>query len=220
MDSEKTGDNPKRPNSKVARVIEAYDLGPEFGDRLERLWTGEAEERRSLRDLADYFNRHVLESAVSDTGTSMLDGEVENVYRLLTDDEVSSGMRTEARVRLERDGVDVARLERDFVTHQAIRSYLKKYRGAEYERASEADRMKNTTESIQRLRSRTATVTEGNLDQLRTNDHITLGEFRLFVEMNVLCEECGAQYSVDELLERGGCDCQRDTDVQSTDGSS
>ncbi|WP_117595558.1 MULTISPECIES: rod-determining factor RdfA [Haloprofundus] len=212
MDSEKTGDDSERPNSKVARVIEAYDLGSEFGEQLERLWTGEGEERYSLRDLADYFNRRVLEAAVASTGTSMLDGEVENVYRLLTDDEVSSGMRTEARVRLERDGVDVERLERDFVTYQAIRSYLKEYRGAEYEGTSGADRVENATATIRRLRSRTATVTEGNLDQLRSNEHIALGEFRLFVEMNVLCEECGAQYGVDELLERGGCDCQRETD--------
>ncbi|KTG07760.1 hypothetical protein AUR64_02660 [Haloprofundus marisrubri] len=219
MDSEKTGDDSNRPNSKVARVIEAYDLGPEFGDRLERLWTGEGEERQSLRDLADLFNRRVLDAALREAGASMLDGEVENVYRLLTDDDVSSGMRTEARVRLERDGVDIDRLERDFVTHQAIRSYLKKYRGAEYKGTSDAERMENTTQSIQRLRSRTATVTEGNLDQLRANDHITLGEFRLFVEMNVLCEECGAQYAVDELLERGGCDCESRRDTEETSES-
>ncbi|WP_224450329.1 rod-determining factor RdfA [Haloprofundus salilacus] len=209
MDTDDTGDSPERPNSKVARVIDEYDLGPEFGRRLERLWTGDGEERHSLRDLADRFNRRVLEAAMTAAGASTLDGEVENVYRLLTDDEVSSGMRTEARVRLEREGVDVDRLERDFVTYQAIRSYLKEYRGAEYER-SDTDRVENAARSIRRLRSRATTVTEGNLDQLRSNDHITLGEFRLFVDMNVLCEECGAQYGVDELLERGGCDCRAD----------
>jgi hypothetical protein len=33
-------------------------------------------------------------------------------------------MRTEASARLEPNGVDVDHLERDFVTYQAIRSYL------------------------------------------------------------------------------------------------
>ncbi|WP_224337621.1 rod-determining factor RdfA [Haloprofundus halobius] len=211
MDTDETDDGPERPNSKVARVIKAYDLGPEFGQRLERLWTGEGERRHSLRDLADRFNRRVLEAAMTAAGASTLDGEVENVYRLLTDDEVSSGMRTEARVRLEREGIDIDSVERDFVTYQAIRSYLKEYRGAEYERSSDADRVENATQSIQRLRSRAATVTEGNLEQLQGNEHITLGEFRLLVEMSVLCEECGAQYGIDDLLERGGCDCQPDS---------
>jgi hypothetical protein len=51
------------------------------------------------------------------------------------------------------------------------------------------------------------TVTEGKLDQLRRSDEIVLGNARVFVDVNVLCEDCGAQYEVDELLDRGGCDC-------------
>lgn len=53
-----------------------------------------------------------------------LDGEVRNTYRLLTDEDVSSGMRTAKRNELERAGVDVESVERDSVTHQAIYTYL------------------------------------------------------------------------------------------------
>jgi hypothetical protein len=197
-----------RPSSKVARLIDEYGLGPSFGDRLEARWTSEGDDRLSLRALADLFNRRLLETAMDDAGMASVDGDVENLYRLLTDDDVSSGMRTEARARLDREGVDVDRLERDFVTYQAIRSYLQEYRGAEYERATDADRVESATTTIQRLRSRLQSVVEGNLEQLRTTDRLTLGDFRLLVDIDVLCEDCGAQYGVFDLLGRGGCDCE------------
>lgn len=200
-----------RPSSKVARLLVDYDLGDSFGARLEALWTSETEERMSLRDLADHFNRRLLENAMTATDMSTVDGEVGNLYRLLTADDVSSGMRLEARTRLERNGVDIDQLERDFVTYQAIRSYLKEYRGAEYEKTSDADRIENVTNTIQRLRARLRSVTEGSLEQLRDTERLSLGDFRLFIDIDVLCEDCGAQYSVLDLLERGGCDC--DTDV-------
>ena len=197
-----------RPSSKVARLIEEYDLGPSFGDELEARWTSDGDDRLSLRDLAALFNRQLLEAAMSDVGMASVDGDVKNLYRLLTADDISSGMRTEARARLERNGVDVDQLEHDFVTYQAIRSYLTEYRSAEYEGISDADRIENVTNTIQRLRSRLRSVVEGSLDQLRTTDRLTLGEFRLLIDVDVLCEDCGAQYDVFGLLERGGCDCE------------
>lgn len=204
------GDDQGKKSSKVARLIDEYDLGESFGDELERLWTAEGDRRKSLRDLADMFNRRILDSALSAAGTATVSGEVENLYRLLTADDVSSGMRTEARARLERDGIDVDGLERDFVTYQAIRSYLKEYRDAEYERPSGTEQVESVVETIQRLRSRLRSITEGSLDRLRSTDRLTLGSFRLFVDVDVLCEDCGAQYGVVDLLERGGCDCERD----------
>ena len=195
-------------SSKVARLIGEYDLGEGFGDELERRWTADGDERESLRDLADRFNRRLLESALTAAGTSTVSGEVENLYRLLTADDVSSGMRTEAQARLERDGIDVDQLDRDFVTYQAIRTYLTEYRGAEYEEPSASDQVETVLETIQRLRSRLRSITEGSLDRLRSTDRLTLGRFRLFVDVDVLCEDCGAQYGVVDLLERGGCDCE------------
>lgn len=196
------------PDSKVARLIDTYDLGSAFGDRLEALWTAEGEERESLRTLADRFNRRLLESRVDDAGLSTLDGEVTNLYRLLTSDEVSSGMRTEARKRLEQGGIDVDRLEREFVSYQAMRTYLKEYRGASYDGEPGRTRVRNEIESIQRLRSRIRSVAETSLVGLRRTGRLSLGEFRLFVEVDVLCEDCNTQYGLVELLERGGCRCE------------
>lgn len=216
MASDNDGTN-GTPRTKVGRIIDGYELGPEYGAELEAAWTDEGSERKSLRDLAEEFNRRLLAAAMSDAGMSTLDGEVDNLFRLLTKDDVTAGTRTEARSRLERNGVDVDKLERDFVTYQAIRSYLQNERGAEYEETSDEDRLERTADSIERLRSRLNSVVESNLNQLRETDRITLDQFRLFVSVDVLCEECGSQYTVTELLDRGGCDCDETPDEAQAD---
>jgi hypothetical protein len=208
--SEESGEQSRKSN-KVARLIAEYHLAESLGDKLERLWTAEDQQRKSLRDLADLFNQRLLERAMDSAGISTVDGEISNLYRLLTADDVSSGMRTEARNRLEQDGVDVKQLERDFVSYQAIRSYLTKYRNASYEPPSDSKQVESVLDSIRRLQSRLRSLTEGSLDRLRSTERITLGEFRLFIDVDVLCEDCGEQYGVIDLLERGGCDCEDGT---------
>lgn len=193
---------------KVARLLEEYDL-TELGAELEDLWTAE-EDRRSLRDLAAYFNRRLLQTALDEANVQTLDGETENIYRLLTDDSVSTADRTRIRRRLERDGVDVEKIESDFVTYQAIRTYLKKYRDAEYT-PQEVDPLKREVTNLQQLQGRVTSVTEGKLEQLRSSDTITLGEFRTLADVRIVCEDCNAQFDVLELLDRGGCDCQDDS---------
>jgi len=136
---------------KVARLIDEYDLQG-LGAELEELWTAE-EDRKSLRELASYFNRQLLEQSLEEANVQYLDGEIENTYRLLTDDEVSSTESTRVRRRLERDGVDVDALENDFVTYQAIRSYLKDHRSAEYTPA-ETDPLEREATNVQKLRGR------------------------------------------------------------------
>jgi len=194
--------------TKIERLIDTYDLIG-LGDELERRWTATGDDRLSLRDLETLFNERLLEAAMRDAGSGSLEGEIETLYRSLTGDDTSSGVRTEARSRLSRAGVEIEQLERDFVSYQAIRTYLKDRRGAERDERTDAEQIAKDRESIQRLRSRTSAVTEDKLHRLRDTGRIDLGSFRLFTELNVLCEECGSQYPVEELLDRGGCDCDR-----------
>lgn len=205
MDTSESSDGSGRGRrSKVARLVEEYDLEG-LGAEMERRWTDE-EDRWSLRELADHFNRTLLEAAVEAEGNQPLDGEVENLYRLLTDDDVASADRTRVRRRLERDGVDVDALRDDFVTYQSVRTYLKKYRGAEHSPA-ETDPLEREATNVQRLRGRVDSVTEGKLEQLRDSGALSIGEFRTLVDVRVVCEDCNAQYDVVDLLEDGGCDC-------------
>jgi len=190
--------------SKVARLIDDYDLQG-LGAELGQLWTAE-EDRKSLRALASYFNRQLLERALEETDVQYLDGEIENTYRLLTDDDVSSAESTRVRRRLERDGVNVDELEKDFVTYQAIRSYLKDHRGAEYTPA-DPDPLQREVTNVQKLCGRMASVTEGKLENLRDSEELTLGEFRTIANLQVVCEKCNTQSDIVELLERGGCHC-------------
>ncbi|WP_458209221.1 rod-determining factor RdfA [Haladaptatus sp. NG-SE-30] len=199
--------------SKVGRLIEEYDLTG-LGETLESYWTGESEERYSLRQLAEFFNQELLRAVLNREDVSTLEGEVQNTYHLLTDDDISSGVRIETRSSLTRQGVDVDRLERDFVSHQAIHTYLTKYRDASHEsNASErTSQLEKGSETIRRLQNRTAAVTETTLENLRNTDRIDLGEFDVFVETRVVCRSCNQSYSVESLLESGGCDCRTNSD--------
>ena len=190
--------------SKVARLIDEYDLQG-LGAELEQSWTAE-ENRKSLRELASYFNRQLLQRTLDEANVHCLDGELENTYRLLTDDEISSAESTRVERRLERDGVGVDKLKSDFVTYQAIRSYLKNHRGAEYTPA-ETDPLEREATNVQKLRGRMVSVTEGKLEQFRDNDELTLGEFRTLADIRVVCEDCNTQFDILELLDRGGCNC-------------
>lgn len=196
-----------RRTSKVARLIDEYGLDG-LGAELEHRWTTDGDEHLSLRDLAGYFNRRLLAAAMANAGMQTLEGEVENLYRLLTADEISSGDRARARRQLEREGVDVDDLQSDFVSYQAIRTYLVEYRGAEYER-SDRNRVKQDARSIQQLRGRLDSVTESKLARLQDADHINIGDFRTLVAVHVVCEDCGTQHDVDELLDRRGCECKQ-----------
>ncbi|WP_255171749.1 rod-determining factor RdfA [Natrononativus amylolyticus] len=207
-DSQRDGSATKLTNSKVGRLIDEHDLEGLEQELIDR-WTAPSEERSSLRELADVFNRRLLEAVLEEAGVETIEGEAENTYRLLTDDDVTTGVRTEVRNRLERDGVDVDALEREFVSHQAVHTYLTKFRDVshERERLSPDERREKELETIRRLQSRTEAVTGNSVERLQEADQLAVTEADVFVDIRVFCRECGVDYSIDELLRRGGCDC-------------
>jgi len=200
-------DTSDRPSNKVARLIDAYDLDG-LGAELEARWTAPDEDRLSLRDLADLFNRRLLEAALDEADVPVLEYDVDSLYHDLTAEDVSAGVATDARNRLDRYGVDVDQLEGEFVSYQAIRSYLKEWRGAEYETVDDETKIRRDRDSIQRLVSRTRAVTSDRIETLRDTDRIDAAEFEVVLSVQVLCQECGRQYDLDDFLEQRGCDCQ------------
>lgn len=197
-------------NSKLSRLIDEYDLN-ELGERIEGYWLDETDNRYSLRELAEYVNQQLLRTVMYNTGMNPLDGEVENTYRLLTDDDVSPGTRTQARRRLERAGVDVDQLEADFISRQAVHTYLTNIRDVSYT-TDESDPVDREATNIRRLKRRLSTITNGKLEQLREADQLTLGEFNVLLDLRVLCEDCGTQYQLGDLLDARTCECGQDTD--------
>lgn len=195
---------------KVGRGIEAFELSG-LDDELARRWQGDGRDRQSLRELATYFNRELLRAAMDGAGSTPLDGEVANVYRLLTDDDVSSGVRTQTRRRLADAGVPVEDVESQFVSHQTIHTHLTDCLGVsrDEEVADPAERRRADRDRIRALQTRTEVVTADTLERLRDADAVDLAEFDVLVDVTVLCGSCGAQYDVADLLDAGGCDCQR-----------
>lgn len=202
------GSDPPDSRSKVKRVIDEYDLNG-LGEELARRWRGEPGDRTSLRELESVFNKRVLESALERADGRVIDGEVENLYRLLTDDDVSASARTEAETKLDRLGLDVEALRAAFVSHQAVHTYLTTVQGASAPgRDDSTDAvLDRRRQSIQRLRSRLGTVTEESIEALEAAGHLSGGSFDTVVSVTVNCRGCGSTYDVVELLERGACDC-------------
>jgi hypothetical protein len=191
---------------KVARLIDEHDA-EDVGEALEHRWTSNGYEGMSLRELEAYFNEYLLEQRMRSVGMQSIRGEVSNIYRLLTDDEVSRSDYIRAKRRLERSGVDVEQLEREFVSYQSIRTYLREVRGAEY-RGPDTDPKESACTFIRMMESRTASVVENKLDQFNRHDDFAIPEPQVIVNADVICGECSAQYSVQEVLESSGCECQ------------
>lgn len=191
---------------KVGRVMSAYDLA-DLHDRLPDLWLGNSGEEVSLRDLAKRVNVAIVRAALEQAGEDPLDGEAENVYRLLHDDDVSAGVRIQQRNRLERAGIDVDELESDFVTHQAVHTYLTKGLDIRKESTEETDPIEKHETRIQRLRNRLDAVMEQSLDELQNAGELSIGRVDTTVSLQVYCEDCETQYDLLELLHEDGCNC-------------
>lgn len=199
-----TSDSGRR--SKVSRVIAERELDG-LGRKLEKLWTGTGNDQYSLRELADYFNQRVLQAAMQAADQDLLNGEVENLYELLTGDEITSGTQVQAEHRLERAGIDIDRLRKDFVSHQAVHTYLTKYREVEPPSDDSDTKLEKSRNTIQQLRNRLKAVTETVIDTLLNTDELSLGDYRIYVDVRVTCTDCQNQYPVTELFNSGGCEC-------------
>ncbi|MEF8825063.1 MAG: hypothetical protein V5A34_00620 [Halapricum sp.] len=189
-----------KPRSKVARVIEAYGLD-EIGDELERRWLATDDNGMSLRELADYFNRAVLETAIERSELSVLDVDVDRLYAQLTDDDVSGGIRTRVERRLERNGIDVESMTGDFVTHQTIHTYLREYRDVEQPDPTPEQRRESAIERIQKLQDRSAAVTQDAIEALQRAELVPEGDVDVVVDVQVIYTDSGEQFDVFELIE-------------------
>lgn len=191
---------------KVGEVISRYDLEDFHGELADR-WLGDGREAQSLRELAADLNVAVLREAMKSANLQPLDGEVENAYRLLTADEVSSGMRTAKRNELERADIDVDSVEDDFVTHQAVYTYLTEVLDVSKQKQNDVDPVEKHSERINRLRSRTEAVATNSIESLVGNNALDVDDPEVSVTIQVYCHQCNRQYPLSSLMEQGGCDC-------------
>ena len=193
--------------TKTGRVIDKYELSG-MGAKLEAAWTNESGDRTSLRDLADEFNETVLEEALREAGISPLTLEVTGTYEALRGG--SGSEETRARRRLEREGIDVDELVSDFVTHQAIHTYLTKERKATLPENDE-NAVEKKIETIDKLNGRVTAVTDTAIESLLDDEELDRVDYEVLVDVRVVCSNCGTAHSVGDLLSQGGCDCGEQT---------
>jgi hypothetical protein len=189
--------------SKVARVIETYDLD-DLGAEVEAAWTDPTGDRTSLRDLADWFNQNVLAAALDMETASQTEQEVQRLYEELTSD--AAGDTVAARRELERYGIDVDTVTANFVTHQTIYTYLTEVRNATLP-ADDGDRTEQRIETIEKLQGRLHSVVGSTLTTLANGDELDHDEYEVLIDMQLLCPHCGATTPLKELLRTGGCSC-------------
>ncbi|WP_436348648.1 rod-determining factor RdfA [Natronorubrum sp. FCH18a] len=192
---------------KLGRVATEYEL-PNLDDELVTYWTGDGDEQLSTRQLATYVNQRVLEAALEDANILLKDGEIENTYRLLTDDDVSSGTQVQTRNELERDGVPIDQVESNFVSHQTVYNHLTDCLAATLETPSDDERVERSADKLGALQNRTEAVTTDTVAQLERNDILDIGEFNVTVSVTVTCEDCLQEYPIRTLLDERSCDCQ------------
>ncbi|MFP8954290.1 rod-determining factor RdfA [Natrialbaceae archaeon A-arb3/5] len=193
---------------KIGRVTEQYALAG-LDDELVSYWTDKTDERYSTRDLATHVNQRILQAALDDAGLQYKDGEIENTYRLLTGEDVSSGTQVQTRKELERDSVPVEEVESNFVSHQTVYNHLTSCLEASLEPPTDEERLERSKDKLGALRNRTAAVTEDTIGQLDRNDVLDVGEFNVLVNVTVTCKDCQQQYTVRDLLDQGHCDCEQ-----------
>lgn len=192
---------------KVGDVLSRYEL-TDLHNRLPELWLGETGEEFSLRDLAERINVSIVRVSLERTGEDPLDGEAQNVYRLLHHDDVSAGAQVQQENRLERAGIDVDELKDDFVTHQSVHTYLTKGLNVSKGSNDQTDPVEKRGIRIERLQNRLDAVVEQTLEDLQNSGDLSAGEVNTTVSIQVFCEDCGTQYELFELLDKRGCNCQ------------
>ncbi|ELY62901.1 rod-determining factor RdfA [Natrinema versiforme] len=192
---------------KIDRVCEKWGLDGADTMLRERRQHADA----SLRDLERDFNQRVLEAAMRTARMEIVEGEVENIYHLLTADDVSSGSRVEVTDRLRRSGVDPEAVRADFVSYQTIRTHLQDCLGVDtsHDPSVTIPDAKNT---VFKLLSRTEVITERTIDRLRSADHVRISDVDVTLSLRIACTRCGEEYTFSRLLERGRCNCAADSE--------
>jgi len=104
--------------SKVGRVVAERELDG-LGEELEAYWTGEGASA-TASGLRGPLQPARSPGSAPERPTRTLDGEAENLYELITGDEVTSGTRIQAERRSNGPASTSSGSKHDFVSHQAV----------------------------------------------------------------------------------------------------
>jgi hypothetical protein len=192
-----------QPQRKVGILLHEYDLD-NLRDNLGAMWLGEdGYEEMGIRKIAKQINIQIVKENLKEVDDP-LEGEAENVYDLLTQDE--SGIKVSQENKLERMGIDPETLQRDFVSRSSVHRYLTDVLRLS-KKSESTDPVERSRRMTEKFQSRTETILSSHMSRLAESDEFRLGNPEVTVNYSVYCSECDSQYDVYESLDRGGCNC-------------
>lgn len=189
---------------KIERISEKYGID-DLGHELEERWLASGDDHMSLRELADYVNVKILKSTVNNEWPRPQ--EFSHIYSVLTSNDISPEKFEELRKNLTMLGIDVDDIKADFVSHQAVHSYLRNYRNVEYEREQRS--IEEDLETVHRIRSQLINITGSIIKKHRLKNDFNGDTYDINVDIQIHCKECDYSSSVEQYLENKGCECQQ-----------
>lgn len=189
---------------KIDEVAEKYGLAT-----LDQELLAAHEEGKSLRELETQTNRTILQQVLREAGEDPLPGEVENLYELLTDEDVSEGTAVHLRDRLSRADVDTDAVARDFVSYQTVRTHLRECLDTDTGTET-AVSLDDERETMFSLLGRAEVVVENSLARLREAGTLAIGPVEATANVRVVCSDCNRSYTLSTLLSRRSCACHED----------
>lgn len=189
---------------KVGTVAARYDL-ESFVQELAREWRTES---IGVRPLTSRFNRQVIDHVIGQTELDVYD--TESIHDILRGEVGSAGQRTELKGSLEREGVDVAELTDSTISHQTLYRHLTECLevSPDDEHLSSEIQLDRAIETTRRLEGRTTNVVADRIDQLEAAGELSIGEYEVFTDVEVLCTDCSQVLPFEDLVKQGGCDCE------------
>jgi hypothetical protein len=196
---------------KIGRISKKYNH-TEAIEKLGEQWL-DSEEDMSLRQLARNFNQQILRQALHRTGQNPLTGEVENIYNLLTDGDVSAGDRIQVRNRLSKYGIDPDEIKDDFVSYQTVNRHIKNCLdiSAAPDKGSTGLETPDAVSRIRSLQNWMAAVADRTIS--RSQSVQDTDSLDVIVDVNVTCRKCGMSLKPEQAIENDGCQCDREDEL-------
>ncbi len=187
---------------KIPKIADKYELD-NIDDFLISHWTAD-DDRKSLRELADMFNKRIFFAALSEI--NLTNSEREQWYSILNEDDAPQTEQVRIRRKLEKEDIDFAEIRSDFITHQTIYTYLTDVVDVDSPSQSTTT-VDSKIQTIEKFAGKTAVVGEKSLAELINVDKINERNYRVVADITVICEDCQSSYQFEQLLKNRGCDC-------------
>ena len=200
---------------KVGRSADSYRLDGLDTELVRRRREADA----SLRDLADYTNRRILEAALGAASVDLADtiygavgddDAVEVLYDVLAGDDTPAERVARVRTRLSQEGVDVEAIRSDWVTHSTVRTHLRECLDVDTSREASIS-VEDGRDTMEWARNRCTNIVRETLARMRSAGLLATGPLDVSVSIRVTCTDCGATYRPDALLSARECDCESPT---------